>query len=54
METGTYERRHNKDLRNTYKCPYRIAEERRWSGPGHVWRAEGKIIKFATDGRVVG
>lgn len=56
METETYEKRHNKDLQNPYGRPNILSYCRRkrieWAG--HVWRAEGKIIKRVTDGNVVG
>jgi hypothetical protein len=32
---------------------YRLAEARGYNGLEHVWRAEGKIIKQVTEGRIV-
>jgi len=52
----TYERRHNKDLQNLYGrqniLSYCIRKRIEWAG--HIWRAEGKIIKRVTDGNVAG
>jgi hypothetical protein len=54
-ETKTCERRHNNDLKSLYGKPniLSFSRSKRIEWAGHVWRAEGKIIKQVTEGRIV-
>jgi len=55
IETRTYERRHNNDLQSLYGRPNILScgRSKKIEWAGHVWRAEGKIIKQVTEGRIV-
>lgn len=56
METKTYERRHNNDLKNMWGRPSILSYNRskRIAWFGHVWKADGKNIKRVRERRIVG